>query len=107
LVVAGWSAGIDENARAHHCSQDLWFVVALFVDVHDDEKVEIHSLIIVGSGAELHGTEINLPINHFHFPIPPDSHINQRHMIAPVTITIFLHCKHLRLALGKKLQKGF
>lgn len=75
LVVSSRSPRIHKNLRADHSCQNLRFLGLILLNVDNNEEVKVLTLIIVGSGGELHCTEVNLSINHFHFTFAPDANI--------------------------------
>lgn len=97
LVVSGRSARVDEYFRTQDSCEDFRLISLIFLDVDDDEKVEVLALIVVGSGRKLHGAEVNLAINHLHFRLAANAHIQEGKFIISFIVSIFLDSEELGL----------
>jgi hypothetical protein len=97
LVVPGRPAGVHEDGGGYDGSEDLGLLELALVDVEDDEEVEVDALVVVGSGGEFDGAEVDLPVDHLHLALPADAHVNQRHPVRLLILRVFLHSEDLRL----------
>lgn len=92
LVVTSRPPRVNEDSWTEDCSENFGFLISILVDVEDNQKVEVHSLVIIGSGGEFHSTEVNLSINHFHFSLSTNAHIDERQVLGSVAVGVLLDC---------------
>lgn len=55
------------------------------------------TFIVVARRGELHGAEVDLPVNHFHFVVAPDPDILEYKLFRSVAFAVLLDCEDLGL----------
>lgn len=81
LVVPGRSSRVYKYFGANDCSKDLGFFGLVLLYVNDDEQMKVLAFIVVGRRRKFHGAEVDLTIDHLHFAIAPDAHIEQGNFV--------------------------
>ena len=97
LVISSWTSRVNEDLRTNDRCQYFRFICLILLDVYNNEEMEILTLIVISGRWKLHGAEINLAVDHLHFAIPADSHIQQNYFIWPLIVPIFFDCEYLCL----------
>jgi hypothetical protein len=101
LVVPCGPSRVHKNWRADDRGEHLGLFELSLVDVQHDEEVEVDALIVVGGRAELDGAEVDLAVDHLHLALPADAHVDQRHPIGLLVLSILLHREDLGLNRSK------
>lgn len=107
LIVPSRSPRIHKNLRTNDCCQYFRFLRFIFLNINNNKKMEILTLIVVSSWGKFHRTEINLSIDHLHFTLTSDPNILQYQFIWSLIVAIFLDCENLRLIYISSLRRYF
>lgn len=97
LVVAGGAAGVHEDGRGNDRCQYLWLLELALVYVEHNQQVEVYALVVVSRRGKFYCAEVDLPVDHLHLALSPDTHIDQSHPVRLLVLRVFLHSEDLRL----------
>lgn len=75
LIVTGWSSWIYKYFGADNSGQNFWLFRLILLNVNNNQKMKILSLVIVCCWWKFHSTEIHLAIYHLHLTFTSNSHI--------------------------------